>query len=81
MEGRNHPYRRSSLSEATLRLPIHSASLREFKIGSIWQDGKRVAGPERIESLFRIDVSQVRLVTLEQAVKLHDQWVLICTES
>jgi len=74
MEGRNHPYRRSSLSEATLRLPIHSASLREFKIGSIWQDGKRVAGPERIESLFRIDVSQVRLVTLEQAVKLHDQW-------
>lgn len=73
-EGLAQPYWKSSLNESTLILPIHSASLREFKVGSIWREGQRVAGPEPIATPYHVDVSQVRLVTLEQAVHLNGQW-------
>lgn len=74
-EGLNQPYWKSSLNTATLPLRVHSASLREFKVGSIWRDGKRVAGPPQFETPFRVDAGQVRLVMLEQAIKLGDQWM------
>lgn len=42
-EGLGKPYWKSSLNAFTLPLSVHSASLREFKVGSIWQEGKQIA--------------------------------------
>lgn len=74
-EGLSQPYWKSSLNNTTLSLKVHSASLREFKVGSLWRDGKRIAGPPDLKTPLRVDAGRVRLVGLEQAVRVNDQWV------
>ena len=73
--GIQNPYARASLNTETLRLPVHSASLLDFSVGSVWRDGKRVlpGGTRRPEPRFHIDTSQTRLVRLDEEVALRDQ--------
>ncbi|MFN4235865.1 MAG: hypothetical protein ACK4FZ_01270 [Vogesella sp.] len=73
--GFGEPYKKSSLNDKTLAFRVHSASLREYKVGTIWLDGKRIAGPPVVETPFRVDVSQVRLVMLDESVDLNGQLV------
>jgi hypothetical protein len=73
-EGQENPYWKSSLNGETLALPIHSASLRDFKVGSIWREGKRIGGSDQIKTEFHVDVSQLRLVALDQAIDLNGSW-------
>lgn len=74
-DGVTQPYWKSSLNGLTFALRVHSASLREFKVGSLWRDGKRVAGPPGIRDTFEIDPSRARVLSLDERAKLGDQWV------
>lgn len=73
--GLDKPYWKDSLSGETLPLPVHTASLIDFKVGSLWREGKRISEPPEQQSIFSIDVSQTRLVTLGEAVNLNGHWV------
>jgi hypothetical protein len=68
--GLRDPYSKLSRNGKSLKLPVHSASIREFRVGSIWRDGKRIFGARPLKKLFRIDGGRVRLVELDQEVDL-----------
>jgi len=69
------PYRKPALTGETLPLNLHVASLREFKVGTIWRDGGRVRGADPLESReYLADVSRARLVALDERVKLDGVW-------
>lgn len=69
--GLSYPYKKTSLNGTSLALPIHVASLCEFKVGTVWREGKRVLGPEPISTWYQVDVSRVRLVSLEEAITIN----------
>jgi hypothetical protein len=73
--GLNSPYKKTSLNSMTLALPVHAASLREFKVGSVWREGRRIAGPEPISTCYRVDVSRTRLVSLGNAININEHWI------
>lgn len=66
------PYRSSSRTGETLRLSIQSASIREFTIGSLWRDGRRIGGPEGVPDLLFVDLARAQIVTLNEQVKLGE---------
>jgi len=69
------PYRKPALTGETLHLNLHVASLREFKVGTIWRDGGRVRSADPLESReYSVDVSRARLVALDERVKLDGVW-------
>jgi hypothetical protein len=72
--GLSDPYKKLSLNGETLKLRVHAASIRNFRAGTIWRDGKRVAGAPPIRTPFRIDAGQVRLVALGASVNLNGDW-------
>lgn len=73
-DGLGAPYKTGSLNGEVLSFRIHSASISAFRVGSIWRDGKRIAGPPPLPRPFRIDAGQARLVPLEQAIHLNGYW-------
>lgn len=73
--GVTQPYWKSSLSGDTLPLPIHTAFLRDFKVGSLWYEGRRIGGPPKIDVPFRVDLSRVRYVQLGKGLDLDGYWL------
>jgi len=73
--GLDQPYLKGSLNSLTLELRIHPASLYHFTVGSLWREGKRIGGPEPINTSFEVDAGKFRLVALSESFKLNDQWV------
>ncbi|MGZ8175690.1 MAG: hypothetical protein ACXW01_10835 [Methylobacter sp.] len=73
--GLNSPYKKTLLNSMTLALPVHVASLREFKVGSVWREGKRISGPEPISTCYHVDVSRIRLVSLGNAININEHWI------
>lgn len=71
----NYPYKKTSLNGTSLALPIHVASLCEFKVGTVWREGKRVLGPELISTWYQVDVSRVRLVSLGEAITINEHQI------
>ncbi|PPK75924.1 hypothetical protein B0F87_10411 [Methylobacter tundripaludum] len=71
----NYPYKKTSLNGTSLALPIHVASLCEFKVGTVWREGKRVLGPEPISTWYQVDVSRVRLVSLGEAITINEHQI------
>lgn len=71
----SNPYKRSSLNLQILPLPVHSASLRDFRVGTVWENGKCVFRPPKEDTALRIDASQVRFVTLDGQFELDKKVV------
>lgn len=69
------PYWKSSLSGSTLPLPIHTALLRDFKVGSLWYEGRRIGGPPKVDVPFRVDLSRARYVQLGKGIDLDGYWL------
>lgn len=69
--GLSSPYKRASLDGRTWSLRVHSASLRDFRVGTIWENGKCVFRPPKEDTALRIDTSQVRLVTLDAQFEIN----------
>lgn len=74
-KGLQDPYARSSRNNDTLRLQVHTASVLDFSVGSVWRGGKRVlpGGTLRREPRFHIDTNQTRLVRLNEEIVLQGQ--------
>ncbi|HEY8096526.1 MAG TPA: hypothetical protein VIE65_10615, partial [Methylobacter sp.] len=73
--GLNSPYKKNSLNGMALALPVHVASLREFKVGSVWREGKRVSEPEPISTEYHIDISRAQLVPLGRSININGHWI------
>lgn len=69
-EGLAHPYKGSSLSGKVMKLSIHSASIKDFRTGSVWQDGKRVTIADCKTMQCTIDVSNRKIVFLNYGVNV-----------
>lgn len=74
-DGIENPYWKQSLNSKTLMFPVHSASLRDFKVGSIWKNGEKIADAPRLDrTKYHVDVSRAQIVTLNQTVQLNGFW-------
>jgi len=75
-DGLHEPYKEKSLNHQTLKFPIHSASLKDFRIGSIWKDGKRIHDHGTSLERYSVDVSRTQIVPLNYGVKVGEHfWV------
>lgn len=68
--GTRDPYLKNARTTDELRLPVHSASLHHFKVGSLWRKGKRIFACQPQPRSFRVDTGKMRLVTLDEALDL-----------
>ncbi|WP_144408851.1 hypothetical protein [Chromobacterium vaccinii] len=64
------PFKKNAvLPDVSLALPAHVATLEEFKVGTLWRDGRCISRPNiGSPKIFRIDASQAREVALEEVV-------------
>ena len=67
-DGKNAPYAPESRTQHVLRFPIHTASILDFTVGSLWRDGRKVASPPVLKDLFCVDAGRMRLVELGKPV-------------
>lgn len=69
------PYEKQSLTGQPLELVVHAASIREFKVGTLWREGKRIHSPGVIDDSFRILASSATLHPLSYRAKVADHWI------
>jgi hypothetical protein len=69
------PYRTQARSGQTLSLPVHSATLTEFKVGTIWKDGALTYTPPQLDKSVTIDVSRCRIVRLGEHFELNTRHI------
>ncbi|MGY3809669.1 hypothetical protein ACWNG8_21590 [Aeromonas veronii] len=75
-DGLTHPYKKTSLNGEVLAYPVHSASIKDFRVGSVWKEGKRVSIPNTIEEQYTIDTSSLQIVALNYRVKIAERlWI------
>jgi hypothetical protein len=73
--GLSAPYTSSSLNGKVLPFPIHSASICDFIVGSVWEDGKRVS-MQNSEEEFTIELTKQKPTPLNYRVNLGEAgWV------
>lgn len=69
------PYRTHARSGNILSLPVHSATLTEFRVGSIWKDGALAYTPPQLDKSVTIDVSRCRIVRLGSPFELNTRHI------
>lgn len=71
------PYKKNAiLPNVCLALPAHVATLEEFKVGTLWRDGRCISRPNiGSPKTFRIDASQAREVALEEVVDVGGAFI------
>lgn len=69
----NDPYKKGAvLPGIHLAFPIHVALLREFKVGTVWNNGRCIYRPQsKSPEVFHIDVSRAEYVALHDAITLN----------
>ena len=72
-DGLTHPYKGSSLNGKVLKHSVHSASLKDFRVGSVWKEGKRVSGLDIVVEPYTIDASRMQIVSLNYAVQVDER--------
>ncbi len=55
-------------------LKLHPRWISVLTIGSIWEAGKRVSKPERLDTFFEIDSTEAQNLPFSQATKLRGKW-------
>jgi hypothetical protein len=71
----HEPYRAAAPTGEVLALRVHSATLSQFITGSVWKEGALAHSPRPHEHPLTVDVSQCRIVELDQTIKIEGRLI------
>lgn len=72
------PYGSAAVTGKTLALYVHTATLRVFKVGTLWHEGKRIQSPTSVpggQTGFRIATTAISAHPLGYRLKVGGHWV------
>ena len=64
-------YKNDSLTSNTMWINYPVAALSEFKVGTVWREGKRIQSPDRVSGSFSIDTTNIKIIRLGEPFEIN----------